>query len=47
MYNKKIIAIIDKSEERIFFNWTAHFTKISLLPRSNFKEISSQIIKKL
>ena len=47
MYNKKIIAIIDKSEARIFFNWTAHFTKISLLPRSNFKDISSQIIKNL
>ena len=47
MYGKKLIAIIDKSEERVFLNWTAHFTNYKLIFRTTFKDISGKIINTL
>ena len=44
MYDKKMIIIIDKTEERIFKNWTNHFTNYKLIHRTNFKDISKQIL---
>jgi hypothetical protein len=47
MYSKNLIAIIDKSEDRIFRNWTDHFTNYKLLNRCNFREISRKILEAL
>ena len=44
MYDKKMIIIIDKTEEKIFKNWTNHFTNYKLIHRTNFKDISKQIL---
>ena len=44
MYDKRMIIIIDKTEERIFKNWTNHFTNYKLINRTNFKDISKKIL---
>ena len=43
-FNKKIIDIIDQSENDFFIKWTSHFRKHHLIRRDNFDFISSQIL---
>ena len=44
MYNKKLLDIIDKSEEELFNNWTFHFTNNSSLIREPFSDLTKKII---
>ena len=44
MYNKKLVDIIDKSEEELFNNWTFHFTNNSSLMREPFLDLAKKII---
>ena len=43
-FNKEIIDIYDKSEELFYKKWSSHFRNYNFLYRTNFKELSKNII---
>ena len=45
--NKEIIDIYDKSEESFYKKWNSHFRKYNFLYRSNFNNLSKEILKLL
>jgi len=46
-FNKKIIDIIDKSEDEFFFKWTAHFRNHHLVFREKFNYLTKNILNLL
>ena len=47
MYKKKLIDIIDLSEEKIFNKWNNHFINCEIIYRTNFVDLSKKIISRL
>ena len=43
-FDKKIIDIIDHSENEFFIKWTSHFRNHHLIIRKNFEFISNKIL---
>ena len=44
MYKKKLIDIIDLSEDKIFKKWNNHFVDYKIIYRTNFNDISKKIL---
>ena len=44
MYKKKLVDIIDFSEDKIFKKWNNHFVDYKIIYRTNFNDISKKII---
>ncbi len=47
MYKKKLIDIIDLSEDKIFRKWNNHFVSCDIIYRTNFDDVSKKIIARL
>ena len=45
MYKKKLIDIIDLSEDKIFKKWNNHFVNCEIIYRTNFNDLSKKILK--